>query len=126
MSNRLRGEVEAKGVDGTTYVFKLGSNAICILEEKLDKPVLSLFDELRQGQIRVTTLREFVKASFVGDALDDQAAGLCIDNVGLLPLLDAMRTSLTQTFNAPETADPPKPARRGGKRGAGSSSTPQK
>lgn len=129
-ANRQRGEIEAKGHDGTAYLFKLGSNAICILEEKLDRPVLALFEDLQRGKVRMTTLREFVKATSIGrsEPMNNEEASACIDNVGVLPLLDVMTDSLTQTFNPPaeDKANPPTPARRAKQHGAGNSNTPPK
>lgn len=123
MANTARGEVEAKGRDGASYVFKLGSNAICQIEDTTGKSAMALFGELQQGGIRLTTMREFVKACIQGRDLDNAAAGEVIDDIGVLPLLDAMTKSMLLTFNAPEAADPPKPAKKTG--GAGTSKTPR-
>lgn len=122
MVNKQRGEVEATGQSGSAYLFKLGTGAICALEQQLDKPVLGLFEELQQGKIRLSTVREFVKASSV-PPLDDAGANALIDDVGVMPVLDAMTQSILTTFNV--KADPPVPARKKTS-GAGISNPPPK
>lgn len=125
--NKQRGEVEVKGASGSTYIFKLGTGAICALEQKLEKPVLELFEQLKQGKIRLTTVREFVKASHVPEELDDAGANELIDDVGVMPVLDAMTDSMILTFNSKsEPENPQKPAARGKRNGAGISKTPPK
>ena len=127
MVNKQRGEVEAKGVSGSTYTFKLGTGAICALEQKLEKPVLELFEQLKRGQIRLTTVREFVKAAHVPGELDDVAANELIDDVGVMPVLDAMTDSILVTFNQEKPkGNPQTPARRKRASGAGTSKTPPK
>lgn len=125
MANKQRGEVDVVGADGRVYIMKLGVAAICQLEEKLDRPVLKLFDELQQGTIRVTTVREFVKAATSEQT--DEAANAMLENVGITPILDAMTNSLLATFAiapAKTPKDPQRPARKRSRAGAGSSSVP--
>lgn len=129
MANKQRGEVSVSGQDGTAYTLKLGIAAICQLEETLDRPVLSLFEELQTGKMRVTTVREFVKAATT-EQTDEQANAL-LENVGITRMLGAMTESLLATFgvdekkaNANGKADPHAPARQRKRAGAGSSSVP--
>lgn len=118
MATKQRGEVEAVGRDGAVYTLKLGIGAICQLEEQLDRPVLSLFEDLQKGTIRVTTLRAFVKAAA---GMDDDAANDMLENVGVTKMIEAVTTSLLATFGVnPEAANPPAPVRRT-KAGAGNS-----
>ena len=130
MANKHRAEVEVKGADGSSYVFRLGSGAICQLEESLNMEIMAIFSQIQEKTIRLTTVREFTKASCISakDMTNEQANDL-IDDVGVMPLLDAMTDSIIATFNIPKkdenkangAGNPPKPAkaRRGG---AGTSS----
>lgn len=117
-----RGEVTVTGRDGQVYTLKLGIAAICQLEETLDRPVLSLFGELEKGTVRVTTLREFVKAATSHKT--NEEASLVLENVGITPMLSGMTDSLLATFgvakNGHGSANPPAPARKS-RAGAGSS-----
>lgn len=124
--NTQRGEVSVKGLDGTAYTLKLGIAAICALEKTLDRPVLSLFDELQRGTLRVTTAREFVKAATTEDT--DEKANVLMENTGITALLEAMTNSLLATFGiesekAQTNGHPPVPAKRS-RAGAGSSKPP--
>lgn len=123
MANKQRGEVEVTGRDGQVYTLKLGVAAICNLEAHLDRPVLKLFDELQQGTIRLTTVREFVKAATPHTT--DEAANAVLEDVGVTAMLDAMTNSLLATFgiNPNGKANPPTPAKRS-RAGAGSSKAP--
>jgi hypothetical protein len=99
-ANRQRAEVEIKGSDGTAYRFRLGTGAICRLEDTLDLDVMALFEKLQQGKIRLGMVREFVKVSAVDhpDMDNDTANGL-IDDLGVVPVLNAMTDSILLTFN---------------------------
>ncbi len=124
MANAQRGEVTVTGQDGTVYSLKLGIAAICALEQTLDRPVLQLFDELQKGTMRVTTVREFVKAAT--SESDDAKANAMLENVGITAMLGAMTNSLLATFgveNGKGTANPPAPAKRS-RAGAGSLKPP--
>lgn len=137
MANKQRAEVEVSGATGV-HRFRLGTGAICQLEETLDLDVMSLFEKLQQGKVRLGMVREFVKASSVDhpDMSNEQANDL-IDEVGVVPLLNAMTDSILLTFNIQQAkpkpngkgngaiaANPPKPARGRKAAGAGTSSTP--
>lgn len=127
MANKQRAEVEVLGASGTRYVFRLGSGAICRLEDALDLDVTSLFKKLTEGTVRLKTVREFVIASFVEKELSPEEANDLIDDCGVVPLLGAMTDSLVLTFNVQEKkADPPKPARAKRAAGSGSLNGPQK
>ena len=103
---------------------KLGIAAICELEKTLDRPVLKLFDELQTGTMRVTTVREFVKAATTETS--DEAANVMLENVGITAMLDAMTNSLLATFGIEakngKAENPPTPAKK--RAGAGSLKPP--
>jgi hypothetical protein len=127
VAHTQRGEVTVTGRDGHVYAMKLGIAAICELEKTLDRPVLKLFDELQSGTMRVTTVREFVKAAT--SETSDDAANQMLENVGITAMLEAMTNSLLATFGVEaakngngKVSDPPTPARK--RAGAGSSKPP--
>lgn len=124
MGNTQRGEVTVTGRDGQVYPMKLGIAAICELEKTLDRPVLKLFDELQSGTMRVTTVREFVKAATTETS--DDAANVMLENVGITAMLEAMTNSLLATFGIEtkngKAENPPVPAKK--RAGAGSSRPP--
>jgi hypothetical protein len=132
VANKQRAEVEIVGAQGHRYVFRLGSGAICRLEETLDLDVMTLFETLQKGKVRLTMVREFVKAAALwSDELTNDQANEVIDECGVVPLLNAMTDSILLTFNIPQTkdkqaSDPPKPVRAKRAAGSGSSSGPQK
>lgn len=138
MANKQRAEVEVAGAMGV-HRFRLGTGAICQLEETLDLDVMGLFEKLQQGKVRLGMVREFVKASSVDHPnMSNEDANILIDDVGVVPLLNAMTDSIVLTYNVPqakskpngkangaEVANPPKPARgRKVATGVGTSSTP--
>lgn len=104
--------VEATGREGTVYRFRLGSGAICALEEKLGLDVMALFEMLQQRKIRSAMVREYVKAAIVGPELTDDDAFRVMDNIGIMPTLNAMTDSILATFNIQREpgadAEPPK------------------
>jgi Phage tail tube protein, GTA-gp10 len=136
VTNKQRGEVDVTGRDGRVYRFRLGTGALCALEETLDLDVMALFERLQQGKIRLRMVREFVKAAYISEngsgALTDPGANELIDNVGVVPVLDAMTDSILATFNIrkkneepevpPDVTAPPPPApikKRGRPAGSG-------
>lgn len=131
MANKQRAEVEVKAADGSSYVFRLGTGAICQLEETLNLDIMSLFGQLQKGNVRLGTVREFVKASAVNrPGMSNEDANDLIDDVGVMPLLNAMTDSILLTFNIPQNgngngaaANPPKPAKA--KRGGAGTSSAQ-
>lgn len=132
MANRQRGEVEVRGSDGVTRTFRLGSGAICHLEEALNLDVMELFRQLQSGKMRLSMIREFIKASSLDKpdmSMTNEEAHQVIDACGVLPLIDAMTDSILATFNVKKEqkgANPPKPARRKAAAGAGSLNEPQR
>lgn len=125
MVNKQRAEVAVTLSDGSEHKFRMGTAAICKIEEKLNVEVLELFNQLQKSKIRLGAVREFVKASSVTDPdMDDDAACALMDDVGVIPLLNAMTDSILATFNIPEEkkANPPKPVREV-KSGTGNSRT---
>lgn len=127
MANKQRAEVEVSGSSGDKYVFKLGSGAICQLEDTLDLSVNDLFETLNSGKVKLKTVREFVKAASV-PAVEDERANEIIDDCGVLPLLAAMTDSVLATFNVgkEDKKNPPKPVSAKKAAGSGVSSGPQK
>ena len=121
MADLLRGEIDLKGASGKLYRFKLGTRAICSLEQTLDRPVLALYADLKEGTMRLTALREFVKASALPDPIPDEDANAILDDVGTIPALSGLLDSLIATFNLEDkiadgkkkAAGPRKPARGG-------------
>lgn len=106
-------------------MFRLGSGAICQLEETLDLDIMQIFDKLQQGKVRLSTVREFVKASAVSEKdMSNERANDVIDDCGVVPLLAAMTDSILTTFNIPKEkeANPPKPVKATKGAGSGSSS----
>ena len=104
MANKQRAEVDRTSAAGTVYRFRLGTGALCQLEETLDLDVMQLFEKLQKGGIRLGMVREFVKAAAVDPpATTNEAAADLIDELGVMPVLDAMTDSILLTFNIPAT-----------------------
>ncbi len=132
MVNKSRAEVEVKGASGKTYVMRFGSGALCQLEEALGVDVMEMAESFSKGKVKFTVIREFVKSGVLGDeSVSNDAAHDIIDDVGVLPLIKAITSSLMLTFNvdtetSKDAANPSRPARVKAAAGSGSSSGPQK
>lgn len=129
--NKQRAEVGVVGTDGSTHVFRLGSGAICQIEETLNIDVMEIFELIQKGKVRLSVVREFVKASSVNNPdMTNEQANDVIDDCGVMPLLSAITDSILLTFNIKtkegEKANPPKPARAKKAAGSGSLSGPRK
>lgn len=131
-ANSVRGEVELKRADGSLHVLKLGTAAICRFEELTGKSIFAVLPELQSRQFQLRDIRAFVLASSVGEKpLEEAAANELIDELGVLPVVDAMTDSIIASFkarrkgNGAATENPQTPARKR-TAGAGSSRTPQK
>lgn len=100
MANEARGEIDVKGRDGQSYVFRLSANAICALEDAVGKSALELCEELRVGKVPVKSLRAFVKVASAGEPnLSNEAAGDIVQQIGAIPLIAAMTEGLLGLFD---------------------------
>jgi hypothetical protein len=128
-----RGQVEVRGRSGDVHTFRLGTGAICHLEETLNLDVMDLLAKLRVGKVRMSEVRDYVKASTTAkpdfSMTNDEAIAI-VDDCGLYPLLDAMTDSLMETFNLPKadgaeegTTNPPAAERRRRTKAAGTKSS---
>ncbi len=95
------------------YRFRLGTGAICHLEEKLNLDIMELFKTFQSGRVKVSTIRAFVIAGSVDkpdfDMTEAEANDL-IDDVGVMPLVDLFTDSILATFNAREDKKKKAPA----------------
>jgi hypothetical protein len=111
--------VEVKAANGHVFTLQpLGTNAICRLEEELGKPFGELMSELGVlgvGQMRLTTVRAFLRRALVGAELTPDAVGDLIDAVGF----DGISSAINGLI-APARSDAPAPPPSAGTAGAGS------
>lgn len=87
------------------YRFRLGTGAICHLEEKLGLDIMELFQVFQTGRVKVSTIREFVIAGSVDKPNLDMSiaeANDIIDEIGVMPFVDAFTDSILATFNVRE------------------------
>lgn len=129
MANSERGEVELTGLEGKTYVLKFDNGAKCEIEQATGKAVLVLLHEINTQQVSHTTVRAIVKASSTEKGTTDSKANALMDDVGFVPLMEAISRGLTSFFDGPEArktegAQPEHKRRRTS--GAASSSPPPK
>lgn len=100
-----KGVVELKGSDDKTYKLKFGTNAICKIQEALDRPLgailASLTDETR---VDMRILRTMVQCALIepANATPEQAGDL-IDDVGF----GAITKAFGQVFAGESGANPP-------------------
>lgn len=100
--NPLRGEVSLTGESGTTYTFRLGTNALARIQETLGESSIKgiigrLSSELKGGDFSIVVIRQLVQAASTKNISDDEA-GDVIDDVGIVPALGAISESLTKTL----------------------------
>ncbi|MEP2782303.1 MAG: GTA-gp10 family protein [Pseudoruegeria sp.] len=76
MANAQRGEV-ALTVGGADYILRLGTNALCNLEDELGGSVVDIFSGLEKGGVSIKLLRSIL---FWG--LTEQHPELSRDDVG--------------------------------------------
>ena len=99
MANKQRGEVEVRSASGTVYTLRLGSGALCQLEETLNLNTDEIFDQWK-GRFRARWLREFVKVLAVDPpAPSDEAATALIDEVGILAAVGAVSECIALAFD---------------------------
>lgn len=121
MANAHRGEL-AFDVEGKEYTLHFSANAICELEDKLDRSFLSISKDLAAAstdptQIRMSTLRAIFWSGLRDHHpdIDLQIAGeLMIKAGGLAKAMDMISEAFTRAFPAAETkaARPPKGVQR--------------
>lgn len=101
-SNPLRGEVSLTGESGTTYTFRLGTNALARMQETLGESSIKgiigrLSTELKGGDFSIVVVRQLVQAAAT-KTISDEEAGNVIDDVGIVPALRAISESLKKTL----------------------------
>jgi hypothetical protein len=95
MANPARGEVGFKAGDAV-YTLKFSTNAICELEDHLDKGLNTIVANME----RLTTVRALLWAGMRAHHPDVtlKQAGEMIDRVGMAPATEAIGKALTAAF----------------------------
>lgn len=104
MANPARGEVAFRVAD-SEYTLKFSTNAICELEERLDKGLNTIVANME----RLTTVRALLWAGLRAKHPDVTIAqaGEMIDRVGMAEATETIGKALTAAFPAPtEGKDP--------------------
>lgn len=97
MANPARGEIALK-VGDTAYTLKFSTNAICELEDHLDKGINVIVSNME----RVTTVRALLWAGLRAQYPDITIAkaGEMIDRVGMAKATDVIGKALAAAFPA--------------------------
>lgn len=95
MANPARGEVTLRGGD-QEYTIKFSTNAICEVEERLDKGLNTIIANME----RVTTVRALLWAGLRTHHPDVTVAGVgeIIDRCGMAAATEALGKALTLAF----------------------------
>lgn len=103
MANPARGEVAFKVADAE-YTLKFSTNAICELEERLDKGLNVIVANME----RLTTVRALLWAGLRArhPEVSIQQAGEMIDRIGMAEATEVIGKALTAAFPPPEASDP--------------------
>lgn len=88
-ANKRKGEVAVQRADGSTVVLKFGTNAICNIEERLNKTLGEILDSLKGDQLSMRTLRLMVSESITKTEMSDEEVGDLIDEVGFATITKA-------------------------------------
>jgi hypothetical protein len=115
MANPLKGEVELVAGD-KSYVLKFSVDAICSLEERLDKGFPAIAVDLQQPhKLTISLVRQLLHAS-LNEAHPEitlkEAGELIIPAGGMVVVLDKVSAAISAAFPAPAeargTSRPPK------------------
>ena len=106
-----RGEVKLERDNGDVVVLKFGTNAICKIEEELNKSLGEILDDLKGNEeggskISMRTLRTMVRMSIQGDHMSPDDVGDLIDEVGF----EAITKAFGEVFSKPDAKADPLPA----------------
>lgn len=126
MATKQRAEVEVVDSEGKRHTFRLGTGAICHLEETLGLDITELFKTLQAGRVKVTQIREFVRAGSIDKPnleMTVEEANEIVDACGVMPLVDAFTDSILLTFN---TKGDTKHGSAKAKRGTGEKGNPRR
>lgn len=95
MANPARGEVAFK-VDDTEYTLKFSTNAICELEDRLDKGLNTIVGNME----RVTTVRALLWAGLRAHhpEVTIGSTGEIIDRAGIATITEAIGKALAAAF----------------------------
>lgn len=101
MANPHKSEVAFK-VGDTEYTLKFSTNAICELEERLDKGLNTIVSNME----RLTTVRAMLWAGLQSkhDSITLQKAGEIIDQCGMPAATEAIGRALNAAFPRPDEA----------------------
>lgn len=112
MAKAHRGVVTFEGEDGgTTYVLKFGTNAICLMQEKLGRSLGEILEGLKdEKNTDMSVIRTMVLCALIQpkDATPEMAGDL-IDDVGL----KRITTAFGAVFGEEESAANPPGASNG-------------
>ena len=103
MANPARGEVALKA-GGLEYTLKFSTNAICELEDRLDKGLNTIVANME----RVSTVRALLWAGLRAHHPEVTIAGVgeIIDGIGIAAVTDTLGKALAAAFPAEKAADP--------------------
>lgn len=95
MANPARGEVALR-VGDEDFILKFSTNAICQVEERLDKGLNTIIANME----RVTTVRALLWAGLLAHRPDTSIgqAGEIIDRAGMAPVTEALGKALALAF----------------------------
>lgn len=116
MANPHRGQVDVS-TDGATYRFSLSVNAICELEDKLDRPIAQIADLLNDpAKIRMKLVRTLTWAALLDHQpeISERDAGTVVSAIGIQRAVGAVMRSMQLAFpdeaGGEEAQNPPKAA----------------
>lgn len=110
MANPHRGEV-ALEADGQTYTLSFSVNAICELEEVLDKPIGQIMGALQGDGVSMKTVRWLVWAGLQDhhEDVDEKKAGRIATEIGVTETLSQVGKALKLAFPDAEAKDSDRP-----------------
>lgn len=115
MANPHKGEVELKAGDAT-YVLRYSIDAICSLEERMDKGFTAIAAEMSDpDRMRVTTVREVLLAGLQENHPEvtlKQAGELILAAGGAIVVLGRVSEAFTAAFPNAEASGKPSPRKR--------------
>lgn len=87
---KARGQVDLTASNGDVFTLKFGTNAICKLEDTLNKTLGEILEDMKdEGKLSMRTIRTMVRLALVGREATDEVVGDLIDDVGLREITKA-------------------------------------
>ncbi len=117
MANSHKGEVAVKTADAS-YILHFSTNAICELEDVLEKPVIQIVAEFENEEnVGMKIVRYLVWAGLTtkNPGMTVEEAGDILDEVGYALMMDKVGLAMRRFFPDPEGDETknPQPAKAG-------------